>query len=76
VISSDDGHALRVANQLQSGAVHVNSSSIGDEPHVPFGGIGYSGFGRLGGMESVRSFTEQRTLYLHGNQLGVSMVKD
>ncbi|MXP23393.1 aldehyde dehydrogenase family protein [Gordonia sp. HNM0687] len=76
VISGDDGHALSVANRIHSGAIHVNSSSIGDEPHVPFGGIGASGFGRLGGLESVRTFTEQRTIYLHGNQLAVPVVKE
>ena len=75
VLSSDPDHGWRVAEQLQVGAVHVNGPSNGDEPHVPFGGVGASGFGRLGGMESVRTFTEQRTLYLHGIRLGASIVK-
>ena len=70
VLSGDAAHAWRVAEQLHAGAVHVNGSSVGDEPHVPFGGLGLSGYGRLGGVESVRTFTEQRTLYLHGLRLG------
>jgi benzaldehyde dehydrogenase (NAD) len=66
VLSGDESHARRVAGRVRSGAVHVNGPSVGDEPHVAFGGLGASGAGRLGGMESVRSFTEQRTFYLHG----------
>lgn len=67
VISVDATAAGRLARRLRAGAVHVNGPSIGDEPHVPFGGLGASGFGRLGGAESVRFFTEQRTLYVHGS---------
>jgi acyl-CoA reductase-like NAD-dependent aldehyde dehydrogenase len=66
VFSRDTGAATRVAARMRAGAVHVNGPSVGDEPHVPFGGIGASGLGRLGGAESVRFFTEQRTTYLHG----------
>lgn len=65
VLSADGAAADRVARRLRAGAVHVNGPSIGDEPHVPFGGLGASGMGRLGGTESVRFFTEQRTFYTH-----------
>jgi acyl-CoA reductase-like NAD-dependent aldehyde dehydrogenase len=75
VLSRDPGHAWSVANRVRAGAVHVNGPSVGDEPHVPFGGIGMSGFGRLGGIESVRTFTDQRTLYLHGQQLATPVFK-
>ncbi|MFT3797130.1 aldehyde dehydrogenase family protein [Microbacterium sp.] len=66
VISADHSAAERLAHLLRAGAVHVNGPSVGDEPHVPFGGLAASGMGRLGGWESVRFFTEQRSLYLHG----------
>lgn len=65
VVSADASAADRIARRLHAGAVHVNGPSIGDEPHVPFGGLGASGMGRLGGAESVRFFTEQRTFYTH-----------
>lgn len=65
VISADEHRAYSMARRLRAGAVHVNGPSVGDEPHVPFGGLGASGFGRLGGEESVRFFTEQQTLYVH-----------
>ncbi|TXN29462.1 aldehyde dehydrogenase family protein [Lacisediminihabitans profunda] len=75
VLSGDAGHAWNVANRIRAGAVHVNGPSVGDEPHVPFGGVGMSGFGRLGGIDSIRTFTEQRTLYLHGVSLAVPILK-
>ena len=40
--------ALKVAKQSNAGMVHINAMSIQDEPHVPFGGNGMSGFGREG----------------------------
>jgi len=66
VISADLHAAQQLGKRLKVGAVHVNGPSVGDEPHVPFGGLAASGFGRLGGFESVRTFTEERTFYLHG----------
>ncbi|QRP47812.1 aldehyde dehydrogenase family protein [Amycolatopsis sp. FDAARGOS 1241] len=65
VLSSDPSRAWHLARSLRCGAVHVNGPSVGDEPHVPFGGLAASGYGRLGGIESVLTFTEQRTFYLH-----------
>jgi len=66
IISEDRDAGHRIGRAIRAGAVHVNGPSVGDEPHVPFGGLGASGMGRLGGQDSVRFYTEQRTLYLHG----------
>jgi acyl-CoA reductase-like NAD-dependent aldehyde dehydrogenase len=65
VVSADGAAAEALAGRIAAGAVHVNGASVGDEPHVPFGGVGASGIGRLGGDESLRFFTEQRTIYRH-----------
>lgn len=70
VIAADPARAEGVAAGLHAGAVHVNGPSVGDEPHVAFGGLRASGYGRLSGMESVRTFTDQRTFYLHGRTAG------
>jgi acyl-CoA reductase-like NAD-dependent aldehyde dehydrogenase len=70
VIAQDPARAEGLAAGLRAGAVHVNGPSVGDEPHVAFGGLGASGYGRLGGMESVRAFTDQRTFYLHRRVAG------
>lgn len=38
VWSRDIGEALRVAKRIQSGAVHINSGTVHDEPGLPHGG--------------------------------------
>jgi acyl-CoA reductase-like NAD-dependent aldehyde dehydrogenase len=65
VLGADTDRARRVALRINAGAVHINGPSVGDEPHVPFGGVASSGSGRLGGTESWHFFTEQKTLYVH-----------
>jgi len=38
--------------------VHINNCTVFDEPHVPFGGVKQSGFGREGGSYSMEEMTE------------------
>ena len=38
--------------------VHINDTTISDEPHIDFGGVKESGFGREGGMASIAEMTE------------------
>ena len=47
--------------------VHVNDTTISDEPHVPFGGTKDSGFGREGGHYSIEEMTEVKWITI---QLG------
>ena len=54
----DRGFVL--AQQLESGIVHVNDQPVGDEPQMPFGGVKDSGWGRFGGQAVVEEFTELR----------------
>ena len=46
------------AQNIEAGMVHVNDSTISDEPHLPFGGVKNSGFGREGGRYSIEEMTE------------------
>ncbi len=55
------GH--RVAHRLRAGTVWVNSYRV-VAPNVPFGGVGSSGWGRESGLESVRSFTETKAIWI------------
>ena len=38
--------------------IHINAPSVYDEPHVPFGGIGDSGFGREGVDVDIDALTQ------------------
>jgi acyl-CoA reductase-like NAD-dependent aldehyde dehydrogenase len=58
VITNDMQKALNISMRLESGIVHVNDTTISDEPHVPFGGVKNSGFGREGGRYSLEELTE------------------
>lgn len=63
IVGRDIGAALRVADQIPAGTVHINDNTINDEPNAPFGGVGSSGYARVGGTRAnVESFTETQWL--------------
>lgn len=51
--------AIRVASQMESGAVSVNQPTL-PSPAVPFGGIKNSGYGRELGADGIKEFTNQK----------------
>ncbi|GAA1976661.1 aldehyde dehydrogenase family protein [Amycolatopsis minnesotensis] len=63
-ILGDVGTAMRLADRVRSGKVHINEQTVGDEPNVPFGGVGDSGNGsRFGGAAAnIEAFTEVQWL--------------
>ena len=67
VITNDLQKAMDLALRLESGMVHINDTTVTDEPHVPFGGIKNSGFGREGGNYSMEEMTELKWITI---QLG------
>src|SRR5918997_5795030 len=60
VFGEDVPTALDLARQIESGICHINSSTVADEPQMPFGGVKASGFGRFGGKAAIDEFTELR----------------
>ncbi|HEX3913145.1 MAG TPA: aldehyde dehydrogenase family protein [Steroidobacteraceae bacterium] len=58
VITNDMQKALDLALRIDTGMVHINDTTVADEPHVPFGGIKNSGMGREGGRYSMEEMTE------------------
>jgi acyl-CoA reductase-like NAD-dependent aldehyde dehydrogenase len=58
--------AMTFAEQLQAGMVHVNATTIQEEPHIPFGGVGDSGLGREGTILSADDLTEWKWITLRG----------
>jgi aldehyde dehydrogenase (NAD+) len=58
VITNDLQKAWDFALRAESGMVHINDTTISDEPHIAFGGVKDSGFGREGGMASLEEMTE------------------
>jgi vanillin dehydrogenase len=60
VFSRDVARALQIARRIESGICHINSSTVHDEPQMPFGGVKGSGYGRFGGRAALEEFTELR----------------
>jgi acyl-CoA reductase-like NAD-dependent aldehyde dehydrogenase len=59
--TSDVGRAHRVAAELESGLVTVNTFRT-THPMLPYGGYKLSGLGRENGMEALHHFTEVKTV--------------
>jgi acyl-CoA reductase-like NAD-dependent aldehyde dehydrogenase len=60
IITGDPDRGFALAQQLESGIVHVNDQTVADEPQMPFGGVKDSGYGRFGGSAVISEFTELR----------------
>lgn len=58
IVTNDLQKAFDFALRSEAGMVHINDTTIADEPHIAFGGVKGSGFGREGGKASIEEMTE------------------
>ncbi len=63
VWTADVRRAHRVAHQLRAGNVWINAYRM-VAPNVPFGGSGYSGWGRESGVDAVREYTDTKAIWV------------
>jgi acyl-CoA reductase-like NAD-dependent aldehyde dehydrogenase len=68
VFGQDINRALKVAQRIQSGIVHINGPTVADEAHIPFGGVKNSGYGRFGGPWGIAEFTDVKWLTIESEQ--------
>jgi acyl-CoA reductase-like NAD-dependent aldehyde dehydrogenase len=61
--SRDIAKALRVARGVEAGALSVNSNSS-VRYSTPFGGFKHSGLGRELGPDALRSFSEEKNVFI------------
>lgn len=63
-ILGDVGEAMKIADVINCGIIHINEQTVSDEAQIPFGGVGDSGTGsRFGGAEAnIEAFTEGQWL--------------
>ncbi|MFF1416678.1 aldehyde dehydrogenase family protein [Streptomyces sp. NPDC058280] len=67
VHTSNVERGVAFAKQIVTGMMHVNDSTVQDEPLVAFGGEKFSGVGRLNGDSTVEAFTTQKWISVqHG----------
>lgn len=65
IISRNHYHALELAGSIKAGAVHINSMTVHDEPTLPHGGYGDSGWGRFGARWGLEEFVQTKVVTLH-----------
>ena len=68
VITNDLNKAMKLANGLESGMVHINATTVQCETNAPFGGIKDSGVGREGGRYSIDEMTELKWITIQQGQ--------
>lgn len=66
VFTRDLQRAAAIARELETGIVHINGSTVYDDPAMPFGGMKASGHGRFGGDAALHEFTELQWVAVHG----------
>ena len=64
IYTQDINKAMTAIEQIESGITYINSSTIGAEVHLPFGGIKSSGHGREGGILGIDEFSDMKTVYI------------
>ena len=65
IYTRDVKNAFEAINRIEAGLTYVNSSTIGSEVHLPFGGVKHTGIGtREGGIEGINEFSEIKTVYV------------
>lgn len=64
IYTRDITSAFQAIEKIDAGITYINSSTIGAEVHLPFGGVKGTGNGfREAGTEAVKEFTEVKAVY-------------
>ncbi|KAG9255904.1 Aldehyde/histidinol dehydrogenase [Emericellopsis atlantica] len=63
VFTEDLRRGLRFARQIESGAVHINSMTVHDEPFIPHGGTKMSGHGRFNSTAGILEWTWTKNIF-------------
>jgi benzaldehyde dehydrogenase (NAD) len=67
VVTANVGRALRMAERLRTGLLHINDQTVGDDVVNPFGGVGASGNGTsIGGSANWEEFTQWQWMTIKG----------
>jgi aldehyde dehydrogenase (NAD+) len=65
LFTKDINKAMSFFDDAESGVCYINAPTFGSEPHMPFGGVKYSGRGyREVGWAAIEAYSEVKTLYV------------
>ncbi|MBS3060331.1 MAG: aldehyde dehydrogenase family protein [DPANN group archaeon] len=78
IFTQDINNAMTAIRDLDFGITYINSSTIGSEVHLPFGGTKGTGNGtREAGWAGVEEFSENKTVYIdYSGKLQKAQMKD
>ncbi|KAE8332312.1 aldehyde dehydrogenase [Aspergillus sergii] len=62
VFTEDLRTGFKIAKQIKSGAVHINSMTVHDETALPHGGMKRSGFGRFNSREGLSEWVRTKSV--------------
>ncbi|KAK4942554.1 hypothetical protein LTR10_017683 [Elasticomyces elasticus] len=62
VFTEDLRRGLRIARQIETGAVHINNMTVHDEAALPHGGVKKSGFGRFNGLPGLEEWVRTKVV--------------
>jgi acyl-CoA reductase-like NAD-dependent aldehyde dehydrogenase len=68
IFTSDVTRALELAPRWETGNLHINGPTLAVEAHTPYGGVKDSGYGRFGGPEAIREFTDVQLVTVNRDQ--------
>lgn len=61
VYGDDIAECRAIADKLEGGMIFINAPA-GSQPHLPFGGVKKSGYGKENGPEGLRAFTNKKVV--------------
>jgi aldehyde dehydrogenase (NAD+) len=64
IYTKDVNNAFRAIERIDAGITYVNSSTIGAEVHLPFGGVKSTGHTKEAGITGIDEFSEIKTVYV------------
>ncbi|KIX99647.1 uncharacterized protein Z520_04282 [Fonsecaea multimorphosa CBS 102226] len=62
VFTRDLRRGLRIAREIETGAVHINSMTVHDEPALPHGGVKGSGWGRFNSLKGLDEWARTKAV--------------
>jgi aldehyde dehydrogenase (NAD+) len=63
IYTNDIRNAFEAVERIEAGLTYINSSTIGSEVHLPFGGIKGTGHAREAGWTGIEEFSDIKTVY-------------
>ena len=78
IYTKDIRNAFIAIERIDAGLTYINSSTIGSEVHLPFGGVKHTGNGvREAGIHGIEEFSEVKTVYIdYSNKLQMAQIDE